>query len=134
MLYDVVPAKEITGGPWYTEQEFDHEFVEELCNFIVQFVRAQGMTDLNSINSRVRISGISKVELSLEELELVLQTLVYDGRLEEVGSLRRIALYHFRKSDIFGIDSYNVLSTGMHIVNCRMYSYTRYTNYKHLCS
>lgn len=36
------------------------------------------------INARVRISGISKVELSLEELELVLQTLVYDGRLEEV--------------------------------------------------
>jgi hypothetical protein len=36
------------------------------------------------INARVRISGISKVELSLEELELVLQTLVYDCRLEEV--------------------------------------------------
>jgi DNA-directed RNA polymerase III subunit RPC6 len=87
MLYDVVPAKEITGGPWYTEQEFDHEFVDELCNFIVQFVRAQGMADLNGINSRVRISGISKVELSLEELELVLQTLVYDGRLEEVSNM-----------------------------------------------
>jgi DNA-directed RNA polymerase III subunit RPC6 len=42
------------------------------------------MIDLVAINARVRISGISKVELSLEELELVLQTLVYDGRLEEV--------------------------------------------------
>ena len=38
----------------------------------------------SGINARVRISGISKVELSLEELELVLQTLVYDCRLEEV--------------------------------------------------
>ena len=28
MLFDVEPAKEITGGPWYTDQEFDHEFVE----------------------------------------------------------------------------------------------------------
>eukprot|EP00596_Hydrurales_sp_CCMP1899_P002715 CAMPEP_0119035672 /NCGR_PEP_ID=MMETSP1177-20130426/2852_1 /TAXON_ID=2985 /ORGANISM="Ochromonas sp, Strain CCMP1899" /LENGTH=271 /DNA_ID=CAMNT_0006994297 /DNA_START=86 /DNA_END=898 /DNA_ORIENTATION=- len=84
MLYDIVPAKEITGGPWYTEQEFDHEFVEELCNFVVQFVNSKGMIDLVAINARVRISGISKVELSLEELELVLQTLVYDGRLEEV--------------------------------------------------
>jgi RNA polymerase Rpc34 subunit len=34
------------GGPWYTEQEFDHEFVEELCNFIVQFVNSKGMIDL----------------------------------------------------------------------------------------
>jgi hypothetical protein len=45
----------------------------------------------------VRISGISKVELSLEELELVLQTLVYDGRLEEVTSLIFLGTYeeHF---------------------------------------
>ena len=35
-----------TGGPWYTEQEFDDEFVEELCNFIVQFVNSKGMIDL----------------------------------------------------------------------------------------
>ena len=42
------------------------------------------MVTHSGINARVRISGISKVELSLEELELVLQTLVYDGRLEEV--------------------------------------------------
>eukprot|EP00607_Mallomonas_marina_P003414 CAMPEP_0182433336 /NCGR_PEP_ID=MMETSP1167-20130531/62560_1 /TAXON_ID=2988 /ORGANISM="Mallomonas Sp, Strain CCMP3275" /LENGTH=255 /DNA_ID=CAMNT_0024621907 /DNA_START=178 /DNA_END=945 /DNA_ORIENTATION=+ len=84
MLADLVPAKEITGGPWYTDQEFDSEFIEELCKFIVQFVRAQGIVGLGSIGERVRISGISKVELSLDELELVLQTLVYDGHLEEV--------------------------------------------------
>jgi hypothetical protein len=46
------------------------------------------------INARVRISGISKVELSLEELELVLQTLVYDCRLEEVtiDNLRKLLI------------------------------------------
>jgi len=43
MLYDLMPAKEITGGPWYTDQEFDHEFIQELSRFIVQFVRAQGI-------------------------------------------------------------------------------------------
>lgn len=86
MLFDLVPAKDVTGGPWYTDQEFDSEFIEELCRFIVQFVRAQGIVGLGSISERVRISGISKVELSLEELGLVLQTLVYDGRLEEVQS------------------------------------------------
>lgn len=86
MLFDLVPAKDITGGPWYTDQEFDSEFIDELCRFIVQFVRAQGIVGLGSISERVRISGISKVELSLEELGLVLQTLVYDGKLEEVQS------------------------------------------------
>ena len=42
MLYDLIPAKEISGGPWYTEQEFDGEFVDELCKFIVTFVRSKG--------------------------------------------------------------------------------------------
>jgi hypothetical protein len=42
------------------------------------------MADVNSISERVRISGIANVELSTEEIELVLQTLIYDGRLEEV--------------------------------------------------
>eukprot|EP01040_Poterioochromonas_malhamensis_P021641 gene21641-26154_t len=26
MVFDMVPAKEITGGPWYSDQEFDHDF------------------------------------------------------------------------------------------------------------
>lgn len=86
MAYDMMPAKEITGGPWYSDQEFDHEFVAALSNFIVQVVRSIGMVDLAALTDKVRISGISKVELSLEELELVVNTLVYDGRLEEVSS------------------------------------------------
>ena len=61
MLYDVMPAKEITGGPWYSDQEFDHEFVGELGNFVVQVVRTAGMLELGTIAEKVRISGISKV-------------------------------------------------------------------------
>ncbi len=64
MLYDMVPAKEITGGPWYSDQEFDHEFVQELGNFIVQVVKNVGMADLAIIADKVRISGISKVFFS----------------------------------------------------------------------
>ena len=63
VLFDVVPAKSVTGGPWYSDQEFDHEFVGELSNFIVQMVRAQNMMDLASIAEKIRISGISTVSL-----------------------------------------------------------------------
>ncbi len=63
MLYDVMPAKEITGGPWYSDQEFDHEFVNELGSFVVQMVKGQGMLDLGGISEKIRISGISKVVL-----------------------------------------------------------------------
>lgn len=62
MVYDMMPAKEITGGPWYSDQEFDNDFVTTLGNFIVQVVKNLGMADLGTISDKVRISGISKVE------------------------------------------------------------------------
>ena len=44
------------------------------------------MLDLASIYEKVKISGISKVELKEEEVELILNTLVFDGHLEDVQS------------------------------------------------
>ena len=85
MAYDVVPAKEITGGPWYTDQEFDHEFVDALCSFILQFIQSQRLVDLQTISTRVKRSGAITVDLTSDELEIVLQTLVYDGKIEEVS-------------------------------------------------
>lgn len=84
MAYDVEPAKEISGGPWYSDQEFDHEFVEALRNFIVSVVNSVGMADLATISDRIRASGIANVTLTADEVELIVNTLVYDNRLEEV--------------------------------------------------
>ena len=61
MLFDAVPAKDITGGPWYTEQEFDHEFIEGVHSYIIQLVSSMGLVSINTISDRVRSSGISRV-------------------------------------------------------------------------
>ena len=61
MLYDAIPTKDITGGPWYTDQEFDHEFIDGLHNFILQLVEGAGMADIQTICEKIRQSGISKV-------------------------------------------------------------------------
>ena len=45
----------------YSDQEFDHEFVNELGLYIVSIVKSVGMCDLATIAEKVRISGISKV-------------------------------------------------------------------------
>jgi len=54
------------------------------ASFTVGFVRNKTMADSNEIYLRVQLSKISRVELSEEELNLVLQTLLYDGKLEIV--------------------------------------------------
>ncbi|RLN88131.1 hypothetical protein BBJ28_00008101 [Nothophytophthora sp. Chile5] len=87
MLFDLVPSTEITGGPWYNEQEFDHVFIDTLSTFVYE-----GMSTLNAITDKVHASGISKVALGPEEIRSIIQTLMYDGRVEEVRSVLTLVL------------------------------------------
>lgn len=45
------------------------------------------MVDVHTISARVKSSGICTVDLSIEELELVLQTLIYDRKIEMVWNI-----------------------------------------------
>mmetsp|Transcript_20985 Transcript_20985/g.32014 ORF Transcript_20985/g.32014 Transcript_20985/m.32014 type:complete len:348 (-) Transcript_20985:322-1365(-) len=86
MLYDVVPAREVTGGPWYTEMEFDHEFIAELRMFILHCVKnmngGKGVT-MEEISEKMIQMKISRVQLNMEEVKQLLQTLVYDYLIEQ---------------------------------------------------
>lgn len=92
MLYDLAPAKEITGGPWYSDYEFDHEFIDELRNFILMCVRrmnggrgaGKGVT-LKQIAGKMLQANVSRVKLSLEEVQQLLQTLAFDYLIEQRG-------------------------------------------------
>jgi DNA-directed RNA polymerase III subunit RPC6 len=92
MLYDLSPSKEITGGPWYSDYEFDHEFIAELRNFILMCIRrmnggygvGNGVT-LRQIANKMIQANVSRIQLSLEEVSQVLQTLVLDYLVEQRG-------------------------------------------------
>jgi DNA-directed RNA polymerase III subunit RPC6 len=61
MLFDLEPAKEISGGAWYTDQEFDHEFIEFVSKEIISHVKAKEVADILTIADKIKVSGISKV-------------------------------------------------------------------------
>lgn len=86
MLYELTPSKEITGGVWYSGLEFDHEFISELRTFVMHCVRrlnsGQGVT-LSEMKRKMEQAKVSRVELSLEEVKQLVQTLVYDNYVEE---------------------------------------------------
>ena len=101
MLYELTPSKEITGGVWYSGLEFDEEFISELRMFVVQCVKklneGRGVT-LGEIKAKMKQIAVSKVELSLEEIKQLVQTLVYDHKIEEqedsvnsTGDIRYVA-------------------------------------------
>jgi len=80
-----VPSKEITGGIWYTSNEFDHGFIMTLREFVSNLVgdhKKEGIS-MKTITERVRTSGISKIELTQESVATVVMGLVYDGILDK---------------------------------------------------
>lgn len=87
MLYELTPSKELTGGVWYSGLEFDHEFISELRTFVIHCVRrlngGQGIT-LTDIKNKMIQANVSRVELSLEEVKQLVQTLVYDYHIETI--------------------------------------------------
>ena len=103
MLAELQPSKELTGGVWYSDLEFDHEFINELRHFLLHCIRRLAYTtrssgngnnssvgssnngvSLQELHQRMVQARVSRVELSLTELQQLLQTLVYDYMVEEV--------------------------------------------------
>ena len=86
MLYELTPSKEITGGVWYSGLEFDHEFISELRTFVMHCVRrlnsGKGVT-ISEIKKKMEQAKVSRVELNLDEVKQLVQTLVFDNYIEE---------------------------------------------------
>ncbi|XP_043552271.1 DNA-directed RNA polymerase III subunit RPC6 isoform X1 [Chiloscyllium punctatum] len=99
MLYNLQPDRSVTGGAWYSDQDFESEFVEVLNQQCFKFLQNKAEVARESKQSPVvqRNSsfasshevwkyicelGISKVELSMEDIETILNTLIYDGKVE----------------------------------------------------
>ncbi|KAH3856902.1 DNA-directed RNA polymerase III subunit RPC6-like [Dreissena polymorpha] len=100
MLYNLEPDRTVTGGAWYSDQDFESEFVEVLnqqCyKFLVQKAELSKRTKEDPIAQRngsfassqdvwkfISELGISKVQLSVEDIETILDTLIYDGKCEQ---------------------------------------------------
>ena len=69
MLVELTPSKEINGDAWYTGLNFDIEFTNIVKQQCLQFTLQQAVATIESVANFVRKSGISKVELKVEELK-----------------------------------------------------------------
>ncbi|XP_064621721.1 DNA-directed RNA polymerase III subunit RPC6-like [Lineus longissimus] len=100
MLFNLEPDRTVTGGAWYSDQDFESEFVEVLnqqCyKFLEQKASAAREASSDPVVQRNSSYGsckevwqyiselrISKVELSKEDIETILDTLIYDGKVEK---------------------------------------------------
>ncbi|KAJ2723058.1 34-kDa subunit of RNA polymerase III (C) [Coemansia sp. Benny D115] len=101
MLIEITPSSDITGGPWYTDQEMDTDFIDQLARQCYQYIYAnsfpsRGQKTIYSANhtgyptsSQIRRfiadNRITNVNLSTENIEELLTMLVYDGKIERLA-------------------------------------------------
>ncbi|KAJ1762654.1 34-kDa subunit of RNA polymerase III (C) [Coemansia sp. RSA 2523] len=101
MLTHFTPSSDITGGPWYTDQEMDMDFIEQISNQCYNMIRAYSFPQHNpgsiysadhakyataaKVRSFIMDNGISQVDLSVDHIEQLLNMLVYDGKIERLS-------------------------------------------------
>lgn len=99
MLANLEPSQEITGGPWFSENELDTEFIEELCKVCLRFIGTKsvspkpghvypadytGYPTLEQVHRFLRDSRVTSAELETEDVSMLLDRLIFDGSLERV--------------------------------------------------
>lgn len=110
MLYDLEPDSSVTGGAWYQDQDFESEFVDILnqqCHrFLLErwedakaqgggpiLIRQRSYATASDVHKFISDLGISKVVLSVEDMESILYTLVLDNKAERVVHTNGLNLY-----------------------------------------
>eukprot|EP00945_MAST-04E_sp_MAST-4E-sp1_P003990 g3990.t1 len=109
MLAHIEPNRDITGGPWYTDTDFDSEFVglvRKLILFILKnhdgkglqaakkrkaevmeaeaYTDAMSAEDIEKVLREDKYQKACKVKLDTSNVLEILQTLYYDGEIEPV--------------------------------------------------
>lgn len=101
MLYGLEPDKSVTGGAWYSGTEFESEYVQVLHEQCYQFVkrrmasaedkgdfieaRNQSLVSSSEVKEHIDMLKISNVQLSQQDIEMVLDTIVFDGLIEKIA-------------------------------------------------
>jgi DNA-directed RNA polymerase III subunit RPC6 len=84
MLSNLEPSREITGGVWYVGTDFNTNLITELqtatCTYLFQKKHCTTKEALEFVKGK----GISDIELGLEDMQSIIDTLVYDGLIERV--------------------------------------------------
>jgi len=95
MLYDLEPAKQLTGGPWYSDQELDEEFIQGLRNAALSILDRHngGPLSADDILEEIIASKITTHPLTVIDIQHILDMLVYDNRIDyEYGAIQRLKL------------------------------------------
>ncbi|RKP39952.1 RNA polymerase III subunit Rpc34 [Dimargaris cristalligena] len=99
MLYHLTPSEELTGGAWYTDQELDVDFINTLASQCYKYILSRSFPSAKpgavygptytfyptaaQVRRFIIEMAISTVDLSVNDVQTLLNILVYDGKIEK---------------------------------------------------
>ncbi|KAH7925350.1 hypothetical protein BV22DRAFT_1011407 [Leucogyrophana mollusca] len=108
MLAHLEPSVELTGGPWYTDNELDTEFIKLLSTACLHYIRDRSFPKQSSKRAKqtqqrlyapsaapaypsaqqiqhfLSKSKITETQLGVEHVEMLLKVLELDGEIEKI--------------------------------------------------
>lgn len=83
LLVGLEPTRDITGGSFYSGVEFDHELIRVLAQSGLAYIQRKEKATASEVHAFIDSSGLIRgKQLRMEDVDAVLQTLVYDARAE----------------------------------------------------
>lgn len=83
ILFELEPADTHKGGIWYdSNREFDRQFVNVLTQQCHAYIKQKGYATIDNIRIYIQQSNISKVEVQNDDVQKLVNALVYDGLVE----------------------------------------------------
>ncbi|KAJ6944985.1 hypothetical protein NC651_000118 [Populus alba x Populus x berolinensis] len=86
MATEFEPSKEITGGAWYLEGSLDTEFIESLRQLCKRQIEKKGVATLEEVTDMINSYPAFNVEVTKQQIEEILRTLILDNAIMEVKS------------------------------------------------
>lgn len=99
LLFDVDPSAELTGGAWYTDNELDVDFIEQLSGMILRYVQAKSLPrnadalyaatyarypTVADIHRFIEASKITTFKLRPEDVASLVDRLYFEGKIVRV--------------------------------------------------
>ncbi|KAG0473256.1 hypothetical protein HPP92_015113 [Vanilla planifolia] len=86
MAVEFEPAKEISGGTWYSDGNLDVEFINILRDQCRMYVERFKVATIENVWQSIRDSGVFNTECSMQQIKEIMGSLVLDKELEELNS------------------------------------------------
>ncbi|KAJ3164937.1 34-kDa subunit of RNA polymerase III (C) [Geranomyces variabilis] len=100
MLFELDPSTELTGGAWYTDNEMDMDFIEQLSTQVYKYIVMKSFPQkvkdavyppshsaypsASDIHKFISKSGLTTVPLGVPDVQALLDRLYYDGKVTRI--------------------------------------------------